>query len=463
MGNNLSHSGAVLAAYRLLASVAYRVPLPPGAFRDSRAGRRGAADRWRAWARNTPGSGPVVWAHAASVGEHQVLEPVIQRLARARPDLRVVLSHTSPSVLTTPVPAVVCHRDYLPWDRTPDIDGTLDAVRPALALFARADLWPAFVAGLVARDAPVAVLGAAVRRRSRRLVAGARAVLRPLHERLAWVGAVTGADADRWRRLGVPAERIAVTGDPRHDRLLERIADPAPASLLRTWAAGGPVLVTGSLEPSDDAAVTQALTPLREMVPELRTVIVPHDPTPERIDGLERRLAGLGLRAARWSATTADLHAADARIAIVTVRGRLADLYLGADVAYVGGGFRPGRLHTVAEPAAVGVPLIIGPRWAGATDADRMVAADGAFPVGSPRELAATAARLLADPAQRDRAGLGARGVLADGAARASADAVLRLLDPMTARNARAKEGDAAPHPDAPRHPPERSPERDPD
>src|SRR5512134_3398347 len=100
MGRNLAHSGRVLAAYRVLASLGHRLPAP-AALRTALIARRGAPERWGAWVRAQPSGRPVVWAHAASVGEQQVLEPVLARLIRARPDLRLVLTHTSSSVIHT--------------------------------------------------------------------------------------------------------------------------------------------------------------------------------------------------------------------------------------------------------------------------------------------------------------------------------------------------------------------------
>jgi 3-deoxy-D-manno-octulosonic-acid transferase len=454
MRDKLAHSGSVLAPYRLLATVAHRLPFPSAALRASLAGRRAAAGRWCDWARSARPPGPLVWAHGASVGEHQVLEPVLERLARARPDLRIVLSHTSPSVCPTATPADACRRDYLPWDRRPDLDGVLGAVRPALALFARSDLWPEFVIALADRGVPIAVAGARVRAGSLRLGAIGRGVLRPVSRRVTWLGAASPEDADRWERLGVPPERVEVTGDPRHDRILERVADPQPAAAVRAWAGAAPVWILGSLEPSDDPVIAPTLARLRTDIPELRAVLVPHDPTPERLDGLARSLAAHGLRVARWAAAAAHPPEPGSPALLVAARGSLADLYLGADLAYVGGGFRSGRLHAVAEPAAVGLPVVMGPRWRGAADAERMVTAGGAIPVAGADPLADAVRRLVASPAARTGAGLLARGVLVDGAARATAVAALRLLhagaDATTEGDGGATRSVALPSPSAP-------------
>lgn len=372
----------------------------------------------------------MVWAHAASVGEQQVLEPVLARLARAVPDLRVVLSHTSPSVTHTARPAAVCHRDYLPWDTRGAIAAVLDAVRPSLLLFGRGDLWPELVYAANARGIPIAVAGGTVRPESARLWAPARRALRDTHHAVAWLGAVTPSDADRWRRLGVPANRITVTGDPRHDRLLERVANPAPAAAVRAWAGGRPVLVAGSAEPEDDATLASALARLAAAGSELRTVIVPHVPSEARIARIQRALTIHGVTAEIWRGPPEGMAPA-AAVLIVRARGLLADLYLGADLAYVGGGFRRGRLHSVAEPACVGLPVIIGLRWEGAADAEPMVARGGALALpadDAAAGLASAISRLASHPGERWNRGLSARGTITAGASGVTASALLALL-----------------------------------
>jgi 3-deoxy-D-manno-octulosonic-acid transferase len=419
----------VLAAYRVLARLGHRLPAP-AALRTTLTARRGAPGRWAAWAHAQPSGHPVVWAHAASVGEQQVLEPIISRLNRAHPDLRIVLSHTSPSVAHTIRPAAVCHRDYLPWDTPGPIVSVLDAVRPSLLLFGRGDLWPELVCAARARGIPIAVAGASVRPGSARLRLPARFALRDVHRAVAWLGAVTPSDADRWRRLGVPPHRIVVTGDPRHDRMLERMADPGPATAIRTWAAGCPVLVAGSVEPEDDAALAHALARLAAAGPDLRAVIVPHEPGDTRIRRIEGGLADHGVTAGIWRGPADGIPPA-APVLIVATHGLLADLYLGADIAYVGGGFRRGRLHAVAEPAAVGLPVIIGPRWQGATDAEPMVTSGGALVLraaDASAALASAIARLASHPEEQSDRGLAARGTLTAGASGITADALLGLL-----------------------------------
>ncbi|HEV8177989.1 MAG TPA: glycosyltransferase N-terminal domain-containing protein, partial [Gemmatimonadales bacterium] len=60
--------------------------------------RRDAGERLLDWARSSrDDSRPLVWFHAASVGEGLQADSVMRRLRRLRPDCQLVYTHFSPS------------------------------------------------------------------------------------------------------------------------------------------------------------------------------------------------------------------------------------------------------------------------------------------------------------------------------------------------------------------------------
>ncbi len=425
----LAHSDFVLAPYRTLARVAHRLPYPARVLRASLDGRRDAAARWQAWAGAARSTAPLIWVHGASVGELQAIEPIIVRLRHAVRAVHVILTHTSPSVASRTAPWGVDQRDFLPLDEPAHLAPVFAALRPALLVFSRGDLWPELVHQAEVHHVPVAVVGGTVRPASRRLAGAARWFLRPTHRAVTWVGAASPDDASRWIRAGVRADRVAVTGDPRHDHILERVPTLGPGRAVEAWARGAPVFVAGSTEPSDDAVLVEAIARLSHSDPPVRALIVPHDASPRRVANVRAAFAARAIPVARWDDARAPLP--DAPVVIVGVYGLLADLYLAASVAYVGGGFRERQLHATAEPAAVGIPVMVGDRWRGALDVGVMVETGGA--IALPRRhpgvaLAETVGRLVRNDDERIRRGLAARAVLCQGAAAWSVDALLRLL-----------------------------------
>jgi 3-deoxy-D-manno-octulosonic-acid transferase len=131
---------------------------------------------------------------------------------------------------------------------------------------------------------------------------------------------------------------------------------------------------------------------------------------------------------------------------IVDRVGVLAELYAGAALAYVGGGFGSAGLHSVVEPAACGVLVLFGPRWSGNRDAGLLLSRRAAVVVShdfpdwldldagathaGANPLAAIWLALLRNPAHRDAAGRRGRECIEAGlgAAARSAGLIERLM-----------------------------------
>ncbi|MGA0031301.1 MAG: 3-deoxy-D-manno-octulosonic acid transferase [Flavobacteriaceae bacterium] len=64
-------------------------------------------------------------------------------------------------------------------------------------------------------------------------------------------------------------------------------------------------------------------------------------------------------RVALWSDQETN---AQCRVLVIDTIGLLNRVYQSADVAFVGGGFRSG-LHNTLEPAALSIPVLIGPKY----------------------------------------------------------------------------------------------------
>ncbi|MCP4249444.1 MAG: hypothetical protein GY778_20575 [bacterium] len=370
----------------------------------------------------------MVWVHAASVGEALTAAPIVQRLRAAAPSLQTVLSYSSPSMATWPGSLGTDHADYIPLDERQSIGRVLDAVRPSLIVFARGDLWPEFVAETADRGIPITVIGATVRPGSHRLDWPTRQMLERVHRSVSWVGAVSEHDGARYVTLGVPRTRIDVTGDPRHDQVLERVVLPHRLGGLLEWARERVVLVAGSVDRVDTRIVLDAFAAVSRSTDGIRLLLVPHEPNPRNVTKVIQQASEHGFGTEPWDNGA---RAPEAPCVVVTKVGALADLYAIGDIAYVGGGYRRG-VHAVAEPAAYAIPAVMGPRHEASPDAVRMVEGGGAVTLpGRDRAadaLANVCLRWASHPADRAAAGLSARRVVTAGAAATSATALLRFL-----------------------------------
>lgn len=385
-------------------------------------GRWEAAQRWLAWSRQQP-RGSLIWVHAASVGETLTAVPIVERIRAVDPQLRFILSYSSPSAAEWRAPEPFVRADYVPPDNPDTLEPLLSALQPAAIVFSRSDLWPNLVALAAAKRIPMVVAGGSVSPKSLRLCRPVRNWLRPTYARLDFVTAVSRSDAARFTQLGVRRGRIAVTGDPRHDYAIER---PVRLEAIRPfvdWAGGDPVIVAGSTDAPDERLVTEAFSLVAERRPELKLVLVPHEP--ERA----QRVPLANHRAVLWSGAPAI--PAGTRVVVVARLGLLADLYLIASIAHVGGGFRRSGVHSVVEPAVFGIPLSFGPNHRNSPDAEAMLQAGGAVCLprhGAAALLAARWLEWLERPNIAADAGRCNRGVLKPGASGIAARAVLGLI-----------------------------------
>lgn len=430
--------GAVWALARPAAALA------PGTGKLARAlrGRFGAADVLSAWSRLHRTSAPLVWFHAASVGEGRQAEAVLTRVRALRPGWQIAYTHASASAegLARSLPADVA--GYLPADTPRDVDRALDALRPDALVFAATDLWPVLVAAAARRGVRLGLVSATLAPTSSRRGALAARLLRPAYAALDRVGAIDEADARGLAALGVAAGRIVVTGDTRHDSAAARagaLRRGAP-HLAALRAPGPPVVVAGSTWDVDEEVLCDAAQRLGPAAP-FRLVLAPHEPSAsnlgmseattyqgaigprvQRLSTLEE--AALGGQPAAWD------------VCVVDRVGVLADLYALADIAFVGGGFHRKGLHSVIEPAALGVPVLFGPQWRSSRDARLLLEAGAARTVDSDVELVTALRAWLTDEPSRAAAGRAARAVVERGlgAAERSAELVIELVEERRAR-----------------------------
>ncbi|HIF23243.1 MAG TPA: hypothetical protein EYQ27_15405, partial [Gemmatimonadetes bacterium] len=312
-------------------------------------GRRDSHEQLAQWGRSSRDPGqPTVWVHASSVGEALQARSVLEAVRERVPELQVAFTFFSPSAeaMASTYPADVT--SYLPWDLPRTMGSVLDALRPSVLLFTQKEVWPTLTTEAGVRGVPTLLIAGTLSQGAGRLRWPARAVLTPAFASLAAVAAISSEDGERFGRLGVPTDRIVVTGDPGIDSAWSRASGvdlDAPHMRLFRNERGpivdepGPILIAGSTWESDEAVLFPALAQVRRTNPDLRLILAPHEPGRCDFEGLKRRLVLDG-----WTPTLlADaerLGGLDGTDAVLVERvGVLADLYAVATVAYVGGGF----------------------------------------------------------------------------------------------------------------------------
>lgn len=344
--------------------------------------------------------------HCVSVGETLAALPLVRALLAAGYPLWVTSTTLTGAERVRAALGDAVRHSFLPADTPGAMSRFLDRVRPAALLVMETEIWPNLLAGCRRRGIPALLVNARLSEKSargyRRFPGFTREVLSGFTRLLVQAG----EDAGRFRALG--AGPIEVTGNLKFDIALDA-ARQAQAAALRAGWGSRPAWIAASTHPGEEVLVLAAHARLRERFPDLLLVLVPRHP--ERFDAVASDIARAGFGAARRS--RGETVSAGKAVYLADTMGELQMLFACADVAFVGGSFSGTGGHNLLEPAALGVPVVMGPSLYNFEQIAAVMAAAGALAVVTDgTALAKVAGDWLGDPAARAKAGEAGRRVV---------------------------------------------------
>ena len=332
-------------------------------------GRR-MRDRWGELPkplRDVAATASPVWINMNSGGETVMNLPMLQALGV--PQGPFILSTESYDTF-----ALLCRtydRDRIffpPWDIQWPVRRALDQLRPRALVFVQTAYCPVLLRE--ARRAgvkTVLVNGLLSRNVAQGNARMHRALALGFFRDLDAIAAQTEEDGAAFQALGVPRERLTITGNLSTDfsgvllTAAERLRLRGELGLRQT----DPVLIVGSTHSSEQQVMLEAFIALRRRLPDIRFIVVPR--WVHEAKAIAAWFGERGFRVAMRTAFTAGRangsHEYD--VLIVDVFGELRSLYGVADVAYIGASLVPineGRGgHNPLEPLAHGVVPLFGP------------------------------------------------------------------------------------------------------
>ena len=385
------------------------------------------------------GKGPCVWLHAVSVGEVNLLQPLINGLAQRRPDLECVVTTTTLTgyrLAKTRYPRLlVC---YCPLDFSWAVQRALRRLRPQLLVLAELELWPNLIRAARADGVRVAVINARMGEKSCRGYRRIRPLVTHLLHQIDLIAAQDHVIAHRFVALGAPPQRVHVTGSLKYDGA-ETDRNNSTTQRLLALAGFTPddrIFLAGSTQAPEEALALATYRALADRHRELRLVVVPRHP--ERFDAVAQQLRQSGL-AFRRRTELGDDPVADqnARILLVDAVGELGAWWGTATIAFVGGSFTDRGGQNMIEPAAYGAAVCFGPNtWNFRDIVSSLLAARAAVVAQDASELTAFVARCLDNPTYANRLGGRAQALVAGqlGATDRSLTLLESLLDRPASR-----------------------------
>jgi 3-deoxy-D-manno-octulosonic-acid transferase len=237
--------------------------------------------------------------------------------------------------------------------------------------------------------------------------------------------------AQLYRRLGVDADRIEVTGMLKFDsaEVADRIDGQDALAAAMGIAADDRLLVAGGTGPGEEQILLAVYRHLKAGHPKLRLAIVPRKP--ERFDEVARTIQREQLACIRRSRHDNDTPAEPDSEAILLgdTMGELRAFYALAEIVFVGRSLVEMGGSDMIEAAALGKPTCYGPHTFNFPQAEEL-AEHGCARVTDADQLQGQLRDWLADPAAAAEQGRRARQYVADcqGATRRNVEMICRLL-----------------------------------
>ena len=353
--------------------------------------------------RNNDSSMPRLWFHVSSLGEFEQTRPIIEALAERHPSQAAWVSFFSPSGLESVDDYdYIADRFYLPMHKS-DLRTAFEAIHPHMIIVVKTDLWPGLVWESHSRNIPVLFVNATLTSSSFRNHIIGRSFQRSFYSLLTGIAAISEEDAGRLTRLAGPEVAITVAGDSKFDRMWQRLHRNDSPGWLKSLISGRnkPLLVAGSTYEQEEQVILNALDELGGPRGPLSILLVPHEPTPERVRWLHALFTTQG-----WSVQTTSnaTHADEWDILILDTVGVLAEAYKYGNYVLVGGSFRM-KVHNVVEPAMWGKPILVGPYFANSPEAQDMVANGAIISVHDSQQLARQLSTWIKSPKDAEETG----------------------------------------------------------
>lgn len=344
-----------------------------------------------------------IWIHAVSVGESQAAEPLIRQLQMEFPDLPILMTTTTPTGAdhVGKLYAAAVSHCYFPLDVPFAIRRFLDQVRPRLLLMMETEIWPNLLAECSSRGIPALLANARLSAKSAKGYARLGAFTRDVFGTIDQVAAQSEEDAKRFLALGVPAERLEVTGSLKFDvRLPASLFEQA--EVVRRGFGHRPVWIAASTRDGEEDLTLKAHRRILRVVPDALLLLVPRHP--ERFNSVAQLCKRQGFSLVRRSER--ESCAPRTEIYLGDSMGELSLFLAASDAAFFGGSLVKLGGHNFLEAAAMGVPVSFGPHMFNFSAISRMFLEEGAaVEVDSPEALASVMMRWLNNAGERSRVG----------------------------------------------------------
>jgi 3-deoxy-D-manno-octulosonic-acid transferase len=340
-----------------------------------------------------PNKKSVIWMHCASLGEYEQGLPVLKSLQSEDPDSFYLVTFFSPSGYHVKKTHQVADlTTYLPWDNRSDIRRFIKHLQPTKVLFVKYDFWPNLLRELHKQQVPTYLIAGLFQSRQvffkpwcgwfRKLLRGFSHIFVQDEE-----------SQQLLHKIGIT--QTSVSGDTRFDRVQQQKQN---LSFMKTFVGDRKCIVAGSTWSQDIDVLKEAInhTPKGWC-----WLIAPHEINKQQLLKLIEQLPSTAQRY-----TTRQKHnLSQTPVLVLDTIGLLSSCYQYGHIAYVGGAMGGSGLHNILEPAATGLPIVIGKNYHQFPEAVDLIKKGGVISISTKTDAVKHLNNLMQNPSKRGEKG----------------------------------------------------------
>ena len=233
--------------------------------------------------------------HCVSVGETMAAVPLIKAIKASYPDKPVTVTSTTPTGSDTVLRIFgdSVYHCYLPFDTPGAMSRFFRRLKPELLVVMETELWPNLLRYAAISSCKTILANARLSENSFNGYKKVSKMSAQMMKDLALVAAHNETDGERFKGLGLAAEKLSVTGSIKFEVNVSEQLLVLQKELKLEWELSRPIITAGSTHAGEDELLLEAITKLPKGNGRPLLVLVPRHP--ERFNNVEALIKRLGL------------------------------------------------------------------------------------------------------------------------------------------------------------------------
>ncbi len=353
----------------------------------------------------------IYWFHAASLGEFYQVKPIIEGMKEIDTLNINIVSFSSPSGYNHAKSESIDLKFFMPFDFFWTISKALKISKPTKVIFAAYDLWPNLIWISRYKGVHTNMFAARIKKNSIKLKPVVKNFYKNLYGCLSTIYTITKKDKELlYEIIGYKKKPIITKlGNPRYD-MVKKTADQFTIDHTHSVLNREKRLIIGSSHVEDDRMLLPSISNLINTFPDLKILHAPHECSKSQIEKIYSNYFAMGFKP-RIIKEIDGIKLPSDQIIILDLIGVLSKLYWQGLIAFIGGGMSTG-IHNVMEPAIARLPVLFGPKYEHAPEAEELLNSGGGFCVTSQEEFESKINELLNDKDSFEKSSLAATNVI---------------------------------------------------